>query len=118
VIAQLVPRTWTESGWMYSAAQLDAAVSLAEELGRARATEPLQRQHDPLTVLACSRCGTVAGGHDADGRSWLTVVIPGTAEPLACDYCPDCVIDCAACQSAAETGRACQRCRGAGRSPR
>lgn len=28
-IAQLVPRTWTESGWMYTPAQLEEAIEIA-----------------------------------------------------------------------------------------
>ena len=38
VVAQLVPRTWTRDGWMYTADQLEAAVSIAEEL-RSRPTD-------------------------------------------------------------------------------
>jgi hypothetical protein len=36
VIMQLVPRTWTDRGWMYTGAQLLAAVTIAEELRRKR----------------------------------------------------------------------------------
>lgn len=36
VIAQLVPRTWTSVGWMYTAAQLQEAVALAERLAEQR----------------------------------------------------------------------------------
>ncbi|MDT5232250.1 MAG: hypothetical protein QOJ56_2807 [Mycobacterium sp.] len=32
VIAQLVPRTWTDAGWMYSPAQLQAAVEIADAM--------------------------------------------------------------------------------------
>lgn len=35
VVAQLVPRTWTPEGWMYTGDQREAAMSLAEEF-RAR----------------------------------------------------------------------------------
>jgi hypothetical protein len=34
VIAQLVPRTWTEAGWMYTEAQLHEAVAIAAGLTR------------------------------------------------------------------------------------
>lgn len=34
VIAQLVPRTWTEDGWMYTEAQLQQAVEIAAGLTR------------------------------------------------------------------------------------
>ncbi|PJE00955.1 MAG: hypothetical protein CK429_35885 [Mycobacterium sp.] len=36
VIAQLVPRTWTRFGWMYTAAQLQEAVVIAERLAEQR----------------------------------------------------------------------------------
>ena len=29
VIAQLVPRTWTDEGWMYTEAQLEVAIEIA-----------------------------------------------------------------------------------------
>lgn len=32
VIAQLVSRTWTNDGWMYTPAQLASAVEIAEEM--------------------------------------------------------------------------------------
>lgn len=32
VIAQLVPRTWTSDGWMYTSAQLSSAVEIAEQM--------------------------------------------------------------------------------------
>lgn len=48
VVAQLVPRTWTEDGWMYTAEQLRRAV---EEIGPAvRAgeyVEPLSEWRSP-----------------------------------------------------------------------
>ena len=34
VVAQLVPRTWTQDGWMYTGEQVEAAVSIAEEFRR------------------------------------------------------------------------------------
>jgi hypothetical protein len=37
VIMQLVPRTWTPAGWMYTAEQLRAAVVIADDLRRERA---------------------------------------------------------------------------------
>jgi hypothetical protein len=40
VIMQLVPRTWTDAGWMYTAAQLEAAVAIADELRNGRAAGP------------------------------------------------------------------------------
>jgi hypothetical protein len=40
VIMQLVPRTWTNEGWMYTAEQLDAAVVIAAEHRRQLAAHP------------------------------------------------------------------------------
>jgi hypothetical protein len=39
VIMQLAPRTWTDAGWMYTAEQLDAAVTIADDLRRHRAAQ-------------------------------------------------------------------------------
>ena len=39
VAMQLVPRTWTFSGWMYSAEQVAAAVTIAEDFRRQRAAQ-------------------------------------------------------------------------------
>ncbi|WP_156526224.1 hypothetical protein [Mycobacterium adipatum] len=36
VIVQLVPRTWTAQGWMYSASQIRAACAIAAEVKAAR----------------------------------------------------------------------------------
>jgi hypothetical protein len=38
VIMQLVPRTWTDEGWMYTRAQRDTAVSIAADVRRPRST--------------------------------------------------------------------------------
>jgi hypothetical protein len=40
VIMQLVPRTWTDEGWMYTAEQLDEAVVIATEHRRKLAARP------------------------------------------------------------------------------
>jgi hypothetical protein len=40
VIMQLVPRTWTETGWQYTGAQLAAAVAIAADLRRQREDIP------------------------------------------------------------------------------
>jgi hypothetical protein len=36
VIMQLVPRTWTDQGWMYTGEQLRASIRVAENLRRRR----------------------------------------------------------------------------------
>jgi hypothetical protein len=116
VIAQLVPRTWTEAGWMYTAAQLRAAVDIAERLRSTSAVEHSPPQYDPLGVLVRSRCGAVAA--ETDAWCWLTAVHDNTAGVLGCDYCPECVTSCAACQPVPEASRACTQCADAGRVPR
>lgn len=116
VIAQLVPRTWTEAGWMYTAAQLRAAVDIAARLRSASAAEPSLPHRDPLSVLVCSRCGALAP--DTDAGCWLTAPSGDTAGGLGCDYCPNCVIACADCQSAPQTSKACTQCGDAARVPR
>ena len=40
VIAQLVPRTWTSDGWMYTPAQLSSAVEIAEQMRSHRGLDP------------------------------------------------------------------------------
>jgi hypothetical protein len=37
-IAQLVARTWTQDGWMYTPDQLHSAIEIARSLGRSRGT--------------------------------------------------------------------------------
>lgn len=39
VAAQLVPRTWTKDGWMYTREQVESSVSIAAEF-RARSADP------------------------------------------------------------------------------
>ena len=43
VVAQLVPRTWTAAGWMYTPGQLRYAVSLAESMRKRRGRPPRPR---------------------------------------------------------------------------
>lgn len=118
VIAQLVPRTWTASGWMYTAAQVHAAVVLAERLRRPRAAETTQPHHDAMSALVCRRCGAVATGVDSDLGRWLTPVTSNRADSLGPAYCPACVIPCATCRSAVRGALTCRRCGGVGRVPR
>lgn len=40
VVAQLIPRTWTEAGWMYTAEQLAYAVEIAPDVGSGRYVPP------------------------------------------------------------------------------
>ena len=45
VVAQLVPRTWTDAGWMYTAEQLAYAVQIAPDVREGRYVPP-QSEHD------------------------------------------------------------------------
>lgn len=45
VVSQLVPRTWTEAGWMYTAEQLGYALQIAPQLREGRYVPP-QSEHD------------------------------------------------------------------------
>ena len=50
MIAQLVARTWTVDGWMYTAAQLQSAVEVAHQMRAARIAaeqSPVRLFHDP-----------------------------------------------------------------------
>lgn len=68
VIMQLVPRTWTKEGWMYTREQLDAAVTIAADLRRNRATTsprvtPTVPAPVDRLVTTCPACGDQAPGH-------------------------------------------------------
>lgn len=120
VIMQLVPRTWTDEGWMYTAEQLRAAVVIADNLRRARAANEPLPLHDPMDVLVCDRCDAVGTVHDTAWARWLNVVGPDSSvrtDPMGRDYCPGCVIPCPTCQPA-RPGEPCRECCGAGRIPR
>ena len=45
VVAQLVPRTWTDAGWMYTAEQLAYGVQIAPDVREGRYVPP-QSEHD------------------------------------------------------------------------
>ena len=48
VVAQLVPRTETEAGWMYTAEQLAYAVQIAPDVRERRYVRPQSEHDDPL----------------------------------------------------------------------
>ena len=54
VIMQLVPRTWTEQGWMYTGAQVLASIAVAEDLRRRREAVSPVALHDPIDALMSS----------------------------------------------------------------
>ncbi len=41
VVAQLVPRTWTDAGWMYTADQLEFAVRIGPDVRAGQYVSPL-----------------------------------------------------------------------------
>ena len=45
VVAQLVPRTWTDAGWMYTADALDYAMQIAADVREGRYV-PAQSEHN------------------------------------------------------------------------
>jgi hypothetical protein len=47
VVAQLVPRTWTEGGWMYTAEQLAYAVHIAPDVREGRYMPPPSDHGEP-----------------------------------------------------------------------
>jgi hypothetical protein len=47
VVAQLVPRTWTDAGWMYTAEQLAYAVQIARDVREGRYVPPKSEHDEP-----------------------------------------------------------------------
>lgn len=47
VVAQLVPRTWTDAGWMYTAEQLAYAVQIAPDVRASRYAVPPSERDEP-----------------------------------------------------------------------
>lgn len=47
VVAQLVPRTWTEAGWMYTAEQMAYAVQIAPDVREGRSAMPASERDEP-----------------------------------------------------------------------
>lgn len=123
VIMQLVPRTWTPRGWMYTAEQVDAAIAAAHRLRRERearrAAAPLTGdQYVETLILTCEGCRREQSIDDPAYAHWLHVdEIDSSAAPPGpgADYCPHCVIPCPDC-----TGRPddlCETCWTTGRVP-
>jgi hypothetical protein len=99
VIMQLVPRTWTEQGWMYTGEQVAASVAVAEDLRRRREAVSPVALHDPIDALICDGCGQVVSA-DSSWAGWLNVGEPDGSpggDPLGRDYCPQCLVPCPAC---------------------
>jgi hypothetical protein len=123
VIMQLVPRTWTDEGWMYTREQLAAAVSIAADLRRGRAGSPPGTQAVPAPVdrLVCDGgCGAWVPADSEAASAWLNVVEPDSsvcADTIGQDFCPQCVMTCPACGDQAP-GHLCPECLCAGRVPK
>lgn len=109
VIAQLVPRTWTADGWMYTGAQVSAAIDIAENLRRGHKKAP----QPPVEHVACDRCGRT----DVEGQfGWLSIVGPDSsvnADSWGHDFCPACLVTCPDC-AGTESNDVCTTCWGAG----
>ncbi|KMO69801.1 hypothetical protein [Mycolicibacterium chlorophenolicum] len=120
VIMQLVPRTWTDEGWMYTREQLEAAVVIATELRRERAAAAPDAAPVPLDRLVCDRCGaSVAADTDAS-LTWLNLAEPDRSvhtDSTGQDFCPQCVIPCPACGEQAGD-QLCPQCFCTGRVPK
>jgi hypothetical protein len=116
VIMQLVPRTWTATGWMYTSDQLIAAVGVAEDLRRRRGMVSPAVLHDPVDALICDGCGDVVSAADSSRAGWLNVVEPDSSvggDPLGRDCCPQCLVPCPVCAGSDVAGL-CSVCAGAG----
>jgi hypothetical protein len=120
VVMQLVERTWTDRGWMYTDQQLHSSLEIAAELRRRNASRPPAILHDPIDTVMCDNCGTVVTVDGAPAAGWLAAAEPDASpggDPLGRDYCPQCVAPCPVCTGQPGT-RSCQVCRGAGAVPR
>jgi hypothetical protein len=116
VIMQLVPRTWTAQGWMYTGEQLRASIGVAEDLRRRREAVSPIALHDPTDALICDGCGEVVSAAGSSRAGWLNVVEPDGSvggDPLGRDYCPRCLVSCPVC-GGSDTGGPCRVCGGAG----
>jgi hypothetical protein len=116
VIMQLVPRTWTDQGWMYTGEQLSASIGVAEDLRRRREAVSPVALHDPIDALICDGCGEVVSAGRSSRAGWLNVVEPDSSvggDPLGRDYCPQCLVSCPVCGGIDSSGL-CSVCWGAG----
>ena len=50
VVAQLVPRTWTDAGWMYTAAAWAYAVQIAPDVREGRYVPPQSEHGEPQSM--------------------------------------------------------------------
>lgn len=98
VIMQLVPRTWTDEGWMYTGDQLDASVFIAADLRRDFATATSDAPPAAVAArvdwLVCDRCGAGASADTEAASPWVTgVESSGRVDAnvtIGPDFCPRC----------------------------
>lgn len=120
VIMQLVPRTWTPRGWMYTAEQVDAAIATAHRLRREREARraATPTASDYSVTVTCQGCRATQNSDDQAYAHWLHVDEPDSStappEPGA-DYCPRCVVPCPDC--AGRPDEWCETCWNTGRVP-
>lgn len=116
VIMQLVPRTWTAIGWMYTASQLHDAAVIAANMRRPEG--PHITREDLGDLIACDGCGVIAPFREDKRAAWLHRVAPdagaGTGEGT--DYCPQCATTCPQCAGTA--AELCNTCYRTGRVPK
>lgn len=117
VIMQLVPRTWTAAGWMYTASQLRDAAVIAANMRRPQG--PHITREDLGELVACDGCGTIAPFHADKRAEWLHWLEPGgnVDGQDGTDYCPNCATTCPRCAGGA-TDELCDTCFCFGRVPK
>ena len=100
VVMQLVERTWTDRGWMFTSEQLLSSAAVATELRRRNASRPPTVVQGPLETLMCDGCGEVVAAEDGPRAGWLNAAAPDPGpggDPLGRDYCPRCLVPCPSC---------------------
>lgn len=115
VVMQLVDRTWTDQGWMFTSEQLASSVAVAAELHRRNASRPPTVVQGPIETLMCDACGAVVTAQDGPRAGWLNTAGPDPeGDPLGRDYCPHCLVPCPSCTSD-HLDPSCEICCGAGK---
>lgn len=117
VVMQLVERTWTDRGWMFTTEQLQSSAAVAAELRRRNASRPPVVVQVDTETLMCDGCGEVVTADDGPRAGWLNTADPDSGpggDPLGRDYCPHCLVACPSCAPDHPDPR-CEICSGAGK---
>ncbi|MUL48357.1 hypothetical protein FZI85_27580 [Mycobacterium sp. CBMA293] len=118
VIMQLVPRTWTAAGWMYTASQLRDAAVIAANMRRPQG--PHITHEDLGDLITCDGCGVIApfrADKRADWLHWLEPASNVADHQDGTDFCPECATTCPQC-AGAPTDELCDTCICFGRIPK